>query len=267
MPAVPHDCAEPYFERVDTHRFRPTRHVGGGWNPDEQHIAPAFGLLAHAVETDRDARRNDGLRLGRVSCDILGVIPMEAVDIEIDILRAGRTIELVEAHMRHDGRTAVILRAWLMAGGDTAAIAGSGLSTIAPVTQMAPWDIGTRWPGGFVRSVEIRRDEQAAGNARFWVRSPHPLVGGETTSATARMLGLLDVANGVTPRAEPEAVAYPNLDLTAHLFEVPRGEWIGFDTRVSFGSDGIGLTHSVLHDSEGPIGTSSQCLTVRPRPR
>jgi hypothetical protein len=34
---------------------------------------------------------------------------------------------------------------------------------------------------------------------------------------------------------------------------------------VSFAEDGIGLTTSVVHDERGPIGTSSQCLTVRPR--
>jgi hypothetical protein len=258
-------AASSYFERVDHHRFRPTVHVGGGWNPDEQHIAPAFGLLAHAVEADRDARRDDGLRLGRVSYDILGIIPMDVVDIELNVLRAGRTIELVEARMQHGGRTAVILRAWLMAGSDTTAIAGTGLSSIAPPEQMAPWDVGSRWPGGFVRSVDVRREEREPGSARYWVRTAHALIDGETASATAGMLGLVDVANGITPRAEPGDVAFPNLDLTAHLFQAPRSEWVGFDTRVSFGSDGIGLTQSVLHDVAGPIGAVSQCLTVRPK--
>ncbi|MGO4776226.1 acyl-CoA thioesterase domain-containing protein [Lysobacter sp. 2RAB21] len=103
-----------YFERVDTKRFRATEHVGGGWNPAEQHVAPAFGLLAHAVEADRDARRSDGLRLARLSYDILGIIPIDVVDIEVAVLRPGRTIELVEARLSHAGRVALILRAWIM---------------------------------------------------------------------------------------------------------------------------------------------------------
>ena len=76
---------------------------------------------------------------------------------------------------------------------------------------------------------------------------------------------MLDIANGITPRRPPREVAFPNLDTTVHLFAQPRSDWIGYDTTVTFGADGVGLTHSVLHDSEGPIGTAQQILTVRPR--
>ena len=67
-----------------------------------------------------------------------------------------------------------------------------------------------------------------------------------------------------TVRTAPEDVAFPNVDLTAHLFAAPADGWLGLDTTVSFGAGGVGLTTSVVHDERGPIGTSSQCLTVRP---
>lgn len=63
----------------------------------------------------------------------------------------------------------------------------------------------------------------------------------------------------------PEEALYPNIDLTARIFREPVGEWFGLDTSVSFGVDGIGLTESVLSDTAGPVGTSSQTLVVRPR--
>ncbi|WP_046658448.1 thioesterase family protein [Lysobacter capsici] len=268
---MPHSPGPPspaaYFERVDRHRFRATEQVGGGWNPAEQHIAPAFGLLAHAVEADRDARRDDGLRLARLSYDILGVLPIDVVDIEVAVLRPGRTIELVEARLSHAGRVAVILRAWLMQDYDTAAWAGSTLPPIAPVETMPVWEPGSMWPGGFVRSVEVRRAQVEPGRASYWLRTACSLIAGEQVSATARVLGMLDIANGITPRASTDEVVFPNLDLTAHLFASPRGEWLGLDTSVSFGAHGIGLTHSVLHDRHGPIGAMSQCLTIRPRGR
>jgi hypothetical protein len=66
-------------------------------------------------------------------------------------------------------------------------------------------------------------------------------------------------------RASPDRVVFPNLDLTAHLFTEPHGEWIGFDTTVTFGPGGVGLTSSVIHDTHGPVGTMSQILTLRPR--
>lgn len=83
-------------------------------------------------------------------------------------------------------------------------------------------------------------------------------------STLARAIGLLDIANGMTERLEPTEILFPNLDLTAHVFAEPVGEWVGFDTTVSVGPDGIGLTHSIIHDERGPIGASSQILTVRP---
>jgi hypothetical protein len=119
------------------------------------------------------------------------------------------------------------------------------------------------WPGGFIASTEVRRDQDEPGRARFWVRTATPLVDGEPVSDVARCAGLLDIANGMTVRAAPEQVAFPNVDLTAHFFEEPRGDWIGFDTSVSFGATGLGLTSSVLHDQHGPVGTVAQTLTVR----
>ena len=148
---------EAYFERVDEHRFVPTDHVGGAWATDEQHVAPALGLLAHAVEQDRDRRRDDGLALTRLSFDILGVLGMSEVEVEVRVLRPGRTIELVEASLHQGGRAAVVLRAWLVARGDTAGLAGTDLPRLAPPDAVPAWDPTTVWPGGFIASADLRR--------------------------------------------------------------------------------------------------------------
>ncbi|QCW25854.1 thioesterase family protein [Lysobacter enzymogenes] len=261
----PHDDDTPwYFEPLGGLRFAPSAHVGGGWNPREQHIAPAFGLLTHLIERHRDQRRDDGLVLGRLCFDIHGVLPMAPFEVELEVIRPGRTIERVEARIVHGGRTAVVLHAWLLARTDTAALAGTPEPPLPAPEQLPPWDFGSVWPGGFVRSVRARRREQAPGRCVFWVDTDVALLQGETVSPTARLLGLVDIANGATPRVAPERAVFPNLDLTAHLLRAPVGAWIGFDTSVSFGPDGIGLTHSWVHDERGLVGTVSQCLTVRP---
>ncbi len=253
-----------YFLRTGPSTYRATQHVGGAWDTDEQHIAPALGLLAHAVEVDRDGRRDDGLVVGRLSYDILGTVPVDEVETAVRVVRPGRTIELVEASLGHAGRPAVLLRAWLMRRGDTGLLAGTPLPRIAAPDDMPRWDPTTVWPGGFIASADVRRTEAEPGRASYWVRTPLPLIEGEPVSRLAAAAGLLDIANGMTVRVSPSAVAFPNIDLTAHLFAQPRGEWIGFDTTVSFGPGGVGLTSSVIHDVHGPIGTSSQILTVRP---
>lgn len=45
-----------YFRRVSEDSYRANAHAGGAWNAAEQHIAPSFGLLAYAIEADREAR-------------------------------------------------------------------------------------------------------------------------------------------------------------------------------------------------------------------
>jgi hypothetical protein len=254
----------PYFERTGETAWTPTDHVGGAWDTSEQHVGPALGLLAHLVEVDRDRRRDDGLVPARLSYDILGTLPMEEVTVAVDVRRPGRTVELVEAVLSHAGRPAVVLRAWLLAPRDTAAVACTDLPRIPAPDEMKPWDPTTVWPGGFISSVELLREHRGPGRGAYWVRTDVPLVN-DPVSPTARAAGLLDIANGMAVRADPGEVAFPNLDLTAHLLRAPTGDWLGFDTTVSFGATGLGVTSTVLHDEAGPLGTLAQSLTVRPR--
>ncbi|NLG09784.1 MAG: thioesterase family protein [Deinococcales bacterium] len=254
-----------YFVRESATRFRPTAHVSGAWATDEQHIAPAIGLLAHALERDHAARRGGELRLSRLSCDILGVIPLEPVELEVRLLRPGRTIELLEATLSHAGRAAVMARAWFTARFDTADLAGAPFPPLTPRHAMQRWHVEDLWRGGFVRTAQVWRRELAQGHVHFWVRSDVSLLDGEAVGRVPHALRLVDVANGVAARVDPEAVAFPNLDLTVSLFREPEGEHTGCASVASFGPDGAGLTQNVLYDERGAFGAFSQSLTVRPR--
>ena len=253
-----------YFERLGPARFRPTEHVTGAWDEEMQHVGPALGLLVHAVELDLAARRDDPMTISRLSYELLGVLPMGAVDVAVEVIRPGRTIELVEATYSYGDRTGIRLRAWLQQPRDTGALVGGEFDPIPAPEEMPLWDPTTVWGGGYLASAEVRRIDDAPGRSRYWVRTEIPLLSGATTSALARMSGLFDIANGMAVRADPQTVRFPNIDLTAHLVREPVGEWLGFDTRVMFGSGGLGLTASAIHDATGPLGTVSQSLTVRP---
>lgn len=265
-----------YWIRTSPTTLAPTAHVGGAWSESQQHIAPAFGVLVHEVERHLAARREAPLPVvSRLSYDILGPIPLEPLEIEVEVLRPGRSIELVQATARHDGRAAVLLRAWLCTEHDTAALAGTHLPPVPRADELDTWDGTATWPGGFIASVELRRRELAAGRSHTRVRTPHPLVDDEPVSPLAATIGLVDITNGVAVRVDPREVAFPNLDLTIHLLRTPQwsgqdragagtGGWLGLDTQVSFGSGGLGITQSVLHDDLGPFAISAQTLTVRP---
>lgn len=255
-----------YFRQLSATEFEPTEHVGGAWNAEEQHVAPVLGLLAHIIEADHAARRAEAsLVLARANYDILGVIPMASFEVTTRVVRPGRTIELVEATLSQGGRAALTLRAWMLQAGDTADLAGTSLASMPPRAELDRWAMDTGWQGGAIRSAEFLHRDFGPGRAQSWLRPLVPLLADESISARARMLGALDFANGIAIRVSPDELLYPNVDLTASVIREPQGEWIGLDTSVSFGPDGIGLTESVLSDEVGPLGTSSQTLTLRRR--
>ncbi|MEU8956566.1 thioesterase family protein [Streptomyces sp. NPDC048518] len=254
-----------YFEPIDEHRYKPTAHASGAWSTDEQHFSPLGGLLVHAIERDRAARPDTGLLLSRISFDILGRLALDECEIRVETLRPGRTIELVEAVALIAGRPVVRARAWLLAAGDTTAVAGGGADPLPAPETLAPWAMDAVWPGGYVASVDVRPvGAPRPGRTTAWISTPLDLVAGENAGPLASYVALVDTANGIAVRQPPTAWTFPNVDLTLHLHRQPTGRWTGLDTTVTFGPTGQGITSTVLHDVTGQVGYAQQILTVRP---
>lgn len=254
-----------YFERLDDHRFQPTSATEGAWSLTEQHVAPTFGLLTHAIERFVAARGADELDIARLTFEILGPIDFSEMEVAIDIVRPGRTIELLEAVVSSRGRAVVRARAWRLARYDTTDIAGDHESHLPTPDAVPLWNMASVWTGRFIESIQVRAiDRPAPGRGSAWVTTDLPLVAGEPVSDLARYVGLVDTANGLAVRNPPETVLYPNLDLTIHLHRQPTGRWVGLDTSVAFGATGHGVTSTVLHDVTGAVGRAEQALTVRP---
>jgi len=265
---APHSAPSPssYFVPSGPGRFRATAATGGGWNPDEQHVSPLNGLLVAEIERFVAGRGEpDGLAIARISFDILGPVAIDEVTVDVDVTRPGRAIELVEARAAWNGRPVLRASAWRVARTDATAVAGGDPDPMPGPDGLDAAPLSDVWPGGYIASLECRVPEPTRpGRGRMWVRTPLDLVAGRETSPLAGYVGLVDTANGVAPLQSPRAWAYPNVDLTIHLFRAPVGRWVGLDTTVSWGPDGQGLTAAVLHDERGPVGRSAQILLVRP---
>lgn len=237
-------------------------HCQGAWNPHEQHMAPAGGILAHELA---HFNPRPELRIGRMSYDILGLIPFGEFSIQTQVIRGGKTIELLEATMLANGRACIVARAWRMQTQNTQSIAGLEDAFVTPPEQLPVWDGMKCWPGGYIQSIQARADAtRRAGRGIVWLNTQVDMVEGEKTLDFVKLMGLIDTANGVVPRVEPgQGWAFPNLDLQVHLYREPQGQWLGLQATQQYGSDGIGLTSSVLHDELGPFGRSEQILTLR----
>lgn len=241
--------------------YEPTEHAQGVWDPNEQHMAPATGVLCNELE--QFALRPE-LRYARINLDIWGMIRFAPFTIETRILRPGRTIELVEARMLLKGQTCIVANAWRLQTSDTSSIAGLEDEAIPDHEQMGDWHTFSTWGGGYINSLQVKsNDERRPGHGVVWMKNELEMVEGHQTSAFVRLMGMVDTANGVAARTEPGAWVFPNVDLNINLLRMPQGRWLGFDTHQQYGDDGIGLTSSVLHDELGVFGRSEQTLTIR----
>ena len=259
--------SETFYRALGDGRYQPTVHTQGAWREDEQHMGAPSALIAHCLE--RHGLRED-MMMTRISYDILGVIGLAETRVEVEIIRPGRTIELLEATLfTGDGeRPAIRARAWRLQTSDTSAVAGGDPPPMPgqddPSAVPAWRERSELWPGGFIGALDIRRASPGEpGRGAVWQRTAYPLVDDETSTDTARFLLHADTANGMSVRENPREWLFPNVDLTVHLHRRPRYAWAGLSTEVTFGPDGVGLTSAVLYDQHGPVGRSQQTLTVR----
>ena len=256
--------ATSYYRRIDANTFQPTLHVQGAWKSHEQHMAPVGGLLTHCI-TRYEPRAS--MQLARVTFEILGVIHAVPTTVEVRTIRPGRTIELIEATAFAGGRPVVRASAWLLAREDTSEVCDGMPAPMPPIDEGESWRASERWLGGYIASIEaLRYPHNEPGHGHAWIpHAPHPRRG-RARSPLAAYVGLVDTANGMNVRLRPQEWAFPNIDLTIHLYRTPHGGpgcWVGFDTYVTIGADGVGLTTTTLHDESGPVGRAEQILTVR----
>lgn len=246
--------------------YQSTVHAQGAWNPEEQHMGPASGIIC--AELDKFFPR-ENMRIGRISFDIFGLIWGGEFSISTQVIRAGKTIELIESIMQAKGKTSIVARAWRMITSNTQNVAGLEDKSIANPENYPKWDgLKRTWAGGFIDTTEARADENHRnGRGIVWMSTPIAMVENEENRDFVHLMSLVDTANGVVPRQDrPFQWAFPNLDLQIHMHRLPQGKWLGLEAIQQYGDDGIGLTSAVLHDIYGPFGRSEQILTLRPMP-
>jgi hypothetical protein len=241
--------------------FRSTEHTVGPWGPDSQHLGPPSALLVRSLLALRPT-------LSRVTFEVLGPVPVADLTVSTSVERPGRSVELLSAALSCDGRVALTARAWHIVGADTTAVAGGSGAALPPPASAVPMEIPDFWSGGYLAAVEwlsVSGGIFTPGDARVWARPRVAVVEGSEPSPLERLFSVVDSASGVSSRLDIRKWYAINTDLTVHLHRQPVGEWVGLDARTTIGPDGVGLATSVVHDVEGPVGTTAQALFVRER--
>lgn len=248
--------------------FDSTDGTRSNWDPEIQHGSPPLALMTRLIE---EVAGDSGLRVGRLTLDILGAIPVAQVRVRAWVERPGKRISMMAAEMsetRPDGGQRVVARvtAWLLATSDTA---DAATDRYPPLVEGDAAEVPHGWVGakGYLETVSWRRQPETGetGNV-VWMSPLVPLVDSEPTTALQRLAMVVDSANGAGAALDPEAFVFMNTDTTVHLHRLPAGDDFAVRARGSIGPDGIGVTTAELFDRQGFIGTSAQTLLVQRRP-
>lgn len=251
----------------DYQAFESTLGTASNWDQTIQHGSPPLALMTKAVE---ELTAGSGLRVGRLTLDILGAIPVAPVKVRAWVDRPGSRILLVAAEMlatRADGtdRAVARLHAWLLATSDTA---DAATDRYPPLVEGEAVANPHAWVGapGYLETVSWRKQMGADGEpAVVWMSPLVPLVDDEPLTDLQRLAMVVDSANGVGAAIDPNEFLFMNTDTTVHLHRAPSGSDFALRARGSIGPDGIGVTTADIFDRRGFIGTSAQALLVQRR--
>lgn len=262
------DEAAAFFERLDDHRYAPTVSTRGPWDAGSQHAGPPAALLGHAVQLRPGARPD--FRPVRLTFEILRPVPIRPLEVAIRVLRAGRSVELVEASLVPEGGREVMRATVLQLKTVPESVPEVARAPRVPGPEHAHREpfFAVPWDEGYHTATEWRFVEgafRAYGPATAWMRMRVPLVAGEETTALSRVLVAADSGNGISSELDYDRYLFVNADLTVNLHRHPVGEWVCLDARTSVDPAGIGLAEAGLHDEKGPVGRSVQSLYVAPR--
>lgn len=257
-----------YYRRVGTGGrdgvFDSTALTHSNWGPDLQHGSPPLALLTRSVEA---LIAGSGLRIARLSLDILGAIPVARVRVRSRVQRPGRRIALLAAEMHADGadRPVAQVSAWALATGDTRGVASDRHPPLAegPLQPPPAWFATA---SGYAESVHWRNQQSDDDDiAVSWLTPLVHLVDTDETTPLQRLAMVVDSANGVGAALDMDEFTFMNTDTVVHLHRSPSGADFGLRARASIGPDGIGVTTAEIFDRTGFIGTSAQTLLVQRR--
>ena len=255
--------SEAFYEPLGGGRFRSTGHTAGPWDVRSQHAGPPAALLGRALEAT-DPR--EGTLLSRVTFEILGPVPVAEVEVESQVIRPGRTVELIEAQLSAGGRPVMTARAWRLPALDAPGT--------PPTEGPPPPRPGEETPPphdfGYGHAVEMRF---AAGGwfddgpATAWTRLKVRVVPDEEPTPLQRVLAVADSGNGISAVMSWDEWLFINPELTVHVLRPAAGEWVVLDAATTIAPGGAALARSVLSDEAGPVAYGAQSLLVAPRTR
>jgi acyl-Coa thioesterase superfamily protein/acyl-CoA thioesterase superfamily protein len=256
-----------FYKRADD-GFVATELTRGPWDPDAQHAGPPAALLGREIERLDGA---DGFQVGRATFEILKSVPIGPGWVQAEVVRPGRSVQMVEATLFGEEGELMKARAWRLRTSEIE-IPEDVMTTPepppGPETGSQPEFFATGQSVGYHTAMEWRSVGGGflePGPATVWMRMGCELLAGEEPTPLQRTLVAADVGNGISAVLDWQRYLFINVDLSVHLERMPAGEWVCVDAVTLPQGNGVGTAESVLSDERGRIGRAAQTLLIAER--
>ena len=255
------------FVARDGH-FVATELTRGPWDPTAQHGGAPAALLMRAFEQLPAA---EGLAISRITYEFLRPVPLGELEVNAEVVRPGRRVQLMEASVSVLGGLEVVrARALQVHRADPRAPITAPLGPTPPSPEQGRENdfAPPHRPMFTPDAIEVRFIDgtfNGSGPSTAWFRLRVPLVAGEPASQLQLLAAAGDFGNGISAALPWDKYVFINPDLTLYVERPPIGEWICLQSQTIIAPDGIATAESVLYDLNGRVGTATQALLIAPR--
>lgn len=259
MPRDHRDTANFGLFRRDGDLLIPQDMARSLWKADQMHGVATSGALGRAVEQAALARGRDDLIPARFTVDLFRAPTMSACATQVEILREGPRILVVDAEMIQDGEPVARARALFLKPGETPSgeVWRSDDVPAPPPLDVAPISDDPHVPfffsdAGWSQDFSVH---QNAGRKRMW-QTTLPVVIGEETTPFQGLAGAGDSTSMVVNWGA-QGVQHINTDITISICRLPAAREVGLSAVAWTAHDGIATGTAVLFDRDGVLGTST----------
>jgi hypothetical protein len=212
-----------------------------------------------------------GTRIAHFALEFLRPLPVLPMSVETSVVRGGKKIELLSANAAIDGKPALRASAWRVSVEPGRAPRVDTHEALPERPATATTQYFDNVEGfGYGDSLEWRFAEggfNERGPAAVWSRLLVQIVKGTQVTPLARVLAMIDSANGISAELDVQKYLFVPVNLTVSLTRAPAESsfWIGMRAVTAIASDGVGTTRARVFDDDGFLGEALQTLYVEPR--
>lgn len=237
----------------------------GPWSADACHAGPVTAVVARQLEPIAPLQQ-----LARLSISFVRPVPVAGFRITTEVVRAGRAASTATARLMDlGGKLCAKAKSLHLATYDPVEFPtapSSGPEFTEATDAEWPFPVAPHGLPFFSSGIEIKLppgEDTGPGPTTMWMRTVR-IVEAEDATPFQQLCPLADCGNGISRNTDIRENSCVNPDLTIVAFRPPESEWLASQAQSFWEPNGIGMSHAMLYDTKGIVGTALQTLIIRP---